>query len=280
MLKKRKKQYGRQKFQSRKNYVRGISILLAIWIVLLFSPLYAQQKVQKVDQVFSQSFIESRELKMVNRYKQDNNGLILEFAVDNEDGTLTKDLANLNYEVEVKTAKGDYQSIKHKFKKVTDSFFVLELENVPEIYDLMKVTINGQPINTVIDTQTQKDMIYYLHQDKVDSSIGQVDYQKEAANHEIANLNKQIETQNKEIEKHQANIRLNGQLIKKLEKEMEFQTDEEKETSKVTIDNYNIENTTLENQVSVAKEKIEKLKEKISLKEEQVKQSAVKEVEK
>lgn len=271
MLKKRKKQYGRQKFQSRKNYVRGISILLAIWIVLLFSPLYAQQKVQKVDQVFSQSFIESRELKMVNRYKQDNNGLILEFAVDNEDGTLTKDLANLNYEVEVKTAKGDYQSIKHKFKKVTDSFFVLELENVPEIYDLMKVTINGQPINTVIDTQTQKDMIYYLHQDKVNSSIGQVDYKKEAANHEIANLNKQIETQNKEIEKHQANIRLNGQLIKKLEKEMEFQTDEEKETSKVTIDNYNIENTTLENQVSVAKEKIEKLKEKISLKKEQAK---------
>lgn len=270
MSKKQKKPAGRQRFQTRKIYVRILMILAAAWIVLLFSPLYAQQKVQKVDQVFSQPFIESRELTIINRYKQGNDGLILEFSVDNEDGSLTKDLVNLNYKVEIKTAKGEYQNIKQKFIKVTDSFFVLELKQVPEIYDLMKVTINGQPINQVIDTQTQTDMTYYLYQDKIHSSNDSVDYDKEAADHEITNLKKQIETHNKEVEKLRANIRLNEKLIKKLEKEMEFQTDEEKESSKVTISNYTIENETSENQVLVAKEKIENLKEKIALKTEQV----------
>lgn len=266
-----KKHVGRLRFKTRKTYIRVVAVLLSAWILLLLSPLYAQQKVQKVDQVFSQTFIESRELKMINRYKDGDNHLILEFAVDNEDGILTKDLANLNYKIEVKTAKGDYQNIKQDFEKVTDSFFVLDLKDVPENYDLMKVTINGEPINKVIDTQTQKDMIYYLHQDKVKEEIGTVDYDKEAANHEIKILKEQIEVQNKEIEKHSANIKLNNRLIKKMEKEMEFQTDEDKEESKITIDNYRIENETSESQIAVAKEKVEKLNEKIELKREQVK---------
>lgn len=268
MSKKREK---RLRFKTRRKYVRVISILVAAWTLLLLSPLYAQQKVQKVDQVFSQSFIESRELKMINRYKHGKNSLIMEFAVDNEDGVLTKDLANLTYSIQVKTAKGEYEKIKQNFEKVTDSFFVLELKNVPESYDLMKVTINGNPINKVIDTQTQKDMIYYLHQDKVKDNIGSVDYLKEAANHEIKILKVQKEEKEKEIDKHEANIRLNDKLIEKLNEEMEFQTDEDKEETKVTIDNYKIENETSENQITVAKEKIKYLDEKISLKREQVK---------
>lgn len=269
MSKKREKRLSRPRFQTRKKYVHVLTVLLAAWIVLLFSPLYAHQKVQKVDQVFAQSFIESRELKMVHRYQQGSSGLILEFAVDNEDGTLTKDLANLNYKIQVKTAKGEYKNIKQRFEKVTDSFFVLELKDVPETYDLMKITVNGQPINKVIDTQTQKDMIYYLHQDKVKNTVQTVDYDKEAANYEIDNLKDQIKIQEKEVAKYKANIRLNDKLITKLEKEMEFQTDEEKEESKVTIDNYTIENTASEGQESLANEKIEKLKEKIALKNEQ-----------
>lgn len=267
-----KRQEKLRRFKTRRKYVRAMAVLIVAWILIMLSPLYLQQRVQKVDQVFSQPFIESRALKMVNRYKQGKNNLILEFAVDNEDRVLTKDLVNLNYKIEVKTARGEYQDIKQEFEKVTESFFILKLENMPETYDLLKVTINGNPINQVIDTQTQKDMIYYLHQDKVKNEVGKIDYRKEAANHEIDNLKDQIEKQNKEVEKYKANIHLNEKLVEKINEEMEFQTDEEKEESKITIDNYRIENETSESKVAAAEEKIEKLKEKISLKKEQFKE--------
>ncbi|AOT80363.1 hypothetical protein EfmE745_03160 (plasmid) [Enterococcus faecium] len=47
---------------------------------------------------------------MVSKEKGANQQLVFEFAIDDEDQSLLKELANLNYRVEVKTAKGDYQA--------------------------------------------------------------------------------------------------------------------------------------------------------------------------
>ena len=43
---------------------------------------------------------------MVSKEKGANQQLVFEFAIDDEDQSLLKELANLNYRVEVKTAKG------------------------------------------------------------------------------------------------------------------------------------------------------------------------------
>lgn len=257
------------RFVTRKKYIYALFIFFGAWILILFSPLYLHKKIQRVDQVLTQSFIESRNLNIVDRYKNKDD-VVVEFAVDDEDGAITKDLANLNYKYEVKTAKGDYQSIKGSFKKITDSFFVLKLTEVPETYELMKITVNTVPINKDIDTQTQQDMIYYLHQDKIKTVTNTTDFNKDALYFETKNLKKEIETQNKEIAKYKASINLNEELINKLSDDMDYQTEDEKVDSRVTIDNYKVENETSNEQVKAAKEKISDLKKKIDLKHKQV----------
>ncbi|WP_314576451.1 hypothetical protein [Enterococcus gilvus] len=269
-MRKAKKPAGcRKSFRMRKRYIKILVTLGIIWLAILFSPIYLHQKIQKVDEVFSQSFIESRELTLVDRYRYQKNGLVLEFAVDDEDGSLLKDLVNLNYKTEVKTANGDYQAIQQRFQKVSDSFFILTLKNMPDDYQLLKVTINGEQINRDVDTPVQKDMIFYLYQTSVKKSIKSLNEQKEKVHYEHRLLEKQVTKLHNQITKYEANIQLNKKLIKKVQSEMTYQTDDEKKDSQTAIDNYQMDNQTSESQIGEVKNQIKTINKKIALENEQ-----------
>ncbi|OOL77661.1 hypothetical protein B1P95_17400, partial [Enterococcus faecium] len=96
--------------------------------------------------------------------------------MDDEDQSLLKELANLNYRVEVKTAKGDYQAIKAKVIKVSDDF-VVKLAHVPEEYIAMRLTIIPEKIDPKVDMQEPQDLIFYIHEDKVKDHVKDEDYE-------------------------------------------------------------------------------------------------------
>lgn len=75
---------------------------------------------------------------------------------------MIKELSNLKYETEIKTAKGDYQSIKSKLMKISDDYFVLKLSNVPDDYLAMRVTILSKKIDEKVDMQKPEELIYYI----------------------------------------------------------------------------------------------------------------------
>ncbi|HHA4136921.1 TPA: hypothetical protein ACOBV7_003110, partial [Enterococcus faecium] len=108
--------------------------------LILASPIYTHKKVDIPDEVSTNAFLNTKELTMVSKEKGANQQLVFEFAIDDEDQSLLKELANLNYRVEVKTAKGDYQAIKAKVIKVSDDYFVVKLAHVPEEYIAMRLT--------------------------------------------------------------------------------------------------------------------------------------------
>ncbi|MGK0607106.1 hypothetical protein [Enterococcus gilvus] len=260
----------RERFKTRKKYIKTLLVLGGIWLAILFSPIYLHQKIQRVDEVFSQSFIESRELTLVRRYRYQKKGLVLEFAVDDADGSLMKDLINLTYKTEVKTANGDYQAIKQRFKKVSDSFFVLALKNMPTDYQLLKVTINGEKINKNVDTPVQKEMIFYLYQTSVKQTIQTLNEQKEEANYENQLLQKQVTKIQDQINNYRANIQLNNKLIKKVQDEMAYQTEEDKKDSQATVTNYQLDNEASTSQINELKKQINTLQEKIKLGKKQI----------
>ncbi|HGF8084024.1 TPA: toprim domain-containing protein [Enterococcus faecium] len=129
-----KKKGARQRFKKRKSYLRWLGIFMILGFLILASPIYTDKKVDIPDEVSTNAFLNTKELTMVSKEKGANQQLVFEFAIDDEDQSLLKELANLNYRVEVKTAKGDYQAIKAKVIKVSDDYFAVKLSHVPEEY--------------------------------------------------------------------------------------------------------------------------------------------------
>ncbi|HAP6159033.1 TPA: hypothetical protein LP368_002966, partial [Enterococcus faecium] len=109
-----KKKGERQRFKKRKSYLQWLGIFMILGFLILASPIYTNQKVDIPDEVSTNAFLNTKELTMVSKEKGANQQLVFEFAIDDEDQSLLKELANLNYRVEVKTAKGDYQAIRAK----------------------------------------------------------------------------------------------------------------------------------------------------------------------
>ncbi|PQH05385.1 hypothetical protein CUS45_06030 [Enterococcus faecium] len=146
-----KKKGARQRFKKRKSYLRWLGIFMILGFLILASPIYTHKKVDIPDEVSTNAFLNTKELTMVSKEKGANQQLVFEFAIDDEDQSLLKELANLNYRVEVKTAKGDYQAIKAKVIKVSDDYFAVKLSHVPEEYIAMRLN--------VVETAEQKNIV-------------------------------------------------------------------------------------------------------------------------
>ncbi|HAR1171633.1 hypothetical protein, partial [Enterococcus faecium] len=173
-----KKKGERQRFKKRKSYLRWLGIFMILGFLILASPIYTNQKVDIPDEVSTNAFLNTKELTMVSKEKGANQQLVFEFAIDDEDQSLLKELANLNYRVEVKTAKGDYQAIRAKVIKVSDDYFAVKLTHVPEEYIAMRLTIIPEKIDPKVDMQEPQDLIYYVHEDKVKDQVKDEDYEQ------------------------------------------------------------------------------------------------------
>ncbi|HAY6815914.1 TPA: hypothetical protein JOB63_002900, partial [Enterococcus faecium] len=148
-----KKKGERQRFKKRKSYLQWLGIFMILGFLILASPIYTNQKVDIPDEVSTNAFLNTKELTMVSKEKGANQQLVFEFSIDDEDQSLLKELANLNYRVEVKTAKGDYQAIRAKVIKVSDDYFAVKLAHVPEEYIAMRLTIIPEKIDPKVDMQ-------------------------------------------------------------------------------------------------------------------------------
>ena len=177
----RDKKAVRQRFTKRRNYLRWLGIFLILGFLILASPIYTHKKVDVPDEVCTNAFLGSKELTMVSKEKGSNQQLVFEFAIDDEDQSLLKELANLNYRAEIKTAKGDYQAIKTKVTKVSDEYFVVKLTHVPEAYVAMRVTIVPEKIDPKVVMQEPQDLIYYVHEEKVKESLKDENYAQHAS---------------------------------------------------------------------------------------------------
>lgn len=259
-----KKKGARQRFKKRKSYLKWLGIFMILGFLILASPIYTHKKVDIPDEVSTNAFLNTKELTMVSKEKGANQQLVFEFAIDDEDQSLLKELANLNYQVEVKTAKGDYQAIKVKVIKVSDDYFVVKLTHVPEEYIAMRLTIIPEKIDPKVDMQEPQDLIiYYVHEDKVKDRVKDEDYEQHAINYKVKGYKKEQQAAKKQIESFQATIDLNEELVKKLKDQLPYQIAEDQENTENKINGYQQEIETSKTQMKDQEEIIQKLQEKI-----------------
>lgn len=258
-----KKKGARQRFKKRKSYLRWLGIFMIIGFLILASPIYTNQKVDIPDEVSTNAFLNTKELTMVSKEKGANQQLVFEFAIDDEDQSLLKELANLNYRVEVKTAKGDYQAIKAKVIKVSDDYFAVKLSHVPEEYIAMRLTIIPEKIDPKVDMQEPQDLIFYIHEDKVKDHVKDEDYEQHAINYKVKGYKKEQKAAQKQMESFQATIDLNEELVKKLKDQLPYQVAEDQENTENKINSYQQEIETSKTQMKDQEESIQKLQEKI-----------------
>ncbi|MCC4121565.1 hypothetical protein [Lactococcus lactis] len=258
-----KKKNPRERFRRRKSYLQWLVIFMILGFLILASPIYTHQKVDIPDEVSTNAFLNTKELTMVSKEKGENQKLFFEFAIDDEDQSLLKELANLNYRVEVKTAKGDYQAIKAKVIKVSDDYFVVKLTNVPEEYIAMRLTIIPEKIDPKVDMQEPQDLIYYIHEDKVKDHMKDEDYEQHAINYKVKGYKKEQKVAQKQIESFQATIDLNEELVKKLKEQLPYQVADDQENTENKINGYQQEIETSKTQMKDQEEIIQKLQEKI-----------------
>lgn len=258
-----KKKGERQRFKKRKSYLRWLGIFMILGFLILASPIYTNQKVDIPDEVSTNAFLNTKELTMVSKEKGANQQLVFEFAIDDEDQSLLKELANLNYRVEVKTAKGDYQAIRAKVIKVSDDYFAVKLSHVPEEYIAMRLTIIPEKIDPKVDMQEPQDLIYYVHEDKVKDQVKDEDYEQHAINYKVKGYKKEQKAAQKQMESFQATIDLNEELVKKLKDQLPYQVADDQENTENKINSYQQEIETSKTQMKDQEEIIQKLQEKI-----------------
>ncbi|HGM4648744.1 TPA: hypothetical protein ACKPV7_002310 [Enterococcus faecium] len=258
-----KKKGARQRFKKRKSYLRWLGIFMILGFLILASPIYTHKKVDIPDEVSTNAFLNTKELTMVSKEKGANQQLVFEFAIDDEDQSLLKELANLNYRVEVKTAKGDYQAIKAEVINVSDDYFAVKLSHVPEEYIAMRLTIIPEKIDPKVDMQEPQDLIFYIHEDKVKDHVKDEDYEQHAMNYKVKGYKKEQKAAQKQIESFQATINLNEELVKKLKDQLPYQVAEDQENTENKINSYQQEIETSKTQMKDQEESIQKLQEKI-----------------
>ena len=258
-----KKKGERQRFKKRKSYLQWLGIFMILGFLILASPIYTNQKVDIPDEVSTNAFLNTKELTMVSKEKGANQQLVFEFAIDDEDQSLLKELANLNYRVEVKTAKGDYQAIRAKVIKVSDDYFAVKLTHVPEEYIAMRLTIIPEKIDPKVDMQEPQDLIYYVHEDKVKDQVKDEDYEQHAINYKVKGYKKEQKAAQKQMESFQATIDLNEELVKKLKDQLPYQVADDQENTENKINSYQQEIETSKTQMKDQEEIIQKLQEKI-----------------
>lgn len=258
-----KKKKPRERFRRRKSYLQWLGIFMILGFLILASPIYTHQKVDIPDEVSKNAFLNTKELTMVSKEKGANQQLVFEFAIDDEDQSLLKELANLNYRVEVKTAKGDYQAIKAKVIKVSDDYFAVKLSHVPEEYIAMRLTIIPEKIDPKVDMQEPQDLIFYVHEDKIKDHVKDEDYEQHAINYKVKGYKKEQKAAQKQIESFQATIDLNEELVKKLKDQLPYQVADDQENTENKINGYQQEIETSKTQMKDQEEIIQKLQEKI-----------------
>ncbi|EGP5708348.1 hypothetical protein ACJQ40_001966 [Enterococcus faecium] len=258
----RKPKPTRERFKQRKKYSRWLGVILTLGFLIIASPIYTHKKIDVPDEVSTNTFLGTKELTMVSRAARGQE-FVAEFTIDDEDQSLLKELANLNYQVEVKTAKGDYQAIKATIDKISDDYFVVKLNNVPEGYVAMRLTIVPKKIDPKVDMQEPQDLIYYVHEDKVKERINDEDYAQHAVDYKVKGYKKEQRAARKQIETLQASIDLNKELVKKLEDQLPYQVSEDQETTESKISSYQQENETSKTEINEQQELINKLQEKI-----------------
>ena len=258
-----KKKGERQRFKKRKSYLQWLGIFMILGFLILASPIYTNQKVDIPDEVSTNAFLNTKELTMVSKEKGANQQLVFEFAIDDEDQSLLKELANLNYRVEVKTAKGDYQAIRAKVIKVSDDYFAVKLTHVPEEYIAMRLTIIPEKIDPKVDMQEPHDLIFYVHEDKVKDQVKDDNYEQHAINYKVKGYKKEQKAAQKQIESFQATIDLNEELVKKLKDQLPYQVADDQENTENKINSYQQEIETSKTQMKDQEEIIQKLQEKI-----------------
>lgn len=258
-----KKKKPRERFRRRKSYLQWLGIFMILGFLILASPIYTHKKIDVPDEVSTNAFLNTKELTMVSKEKGADQELVFEFAIDDEDQSLLKELSNLNYRVEIKTAKGDYQAIKAKVIKVSDDYFVVKLTHVPEKYIAMRITIIPEKIDPKVDMQEPQDLIFYVHEDKVKEQVKDENYEQHATNYKVKGYKKEQKAARQKIETLQATIKLNEELVKKLKDQLPYQVADDQENTENKINGYQQEIETSKTQMKDQEEIIQKIQEKI-----------------
>jgi hypothetical protein len=259
----KKKSAIRTHFNKRQKYMRWLRIFVILGLCIVLSPIYTHKKINVPDEVSTNPFLNSKEMTMVAKEKADAQALVCEFTVDDEDQSVLKELTNLNYRAEVKTAKGDFQSIQVKLKKISDDYLVVELRHVPEGYVAMRLTIIPQEIDPKVDMQKPEDLIYYIHEDHVTKKLKDTRYVQHALAYKVKGYRNEQKDARKQIETLEAGIELNEGLIKKLTDQLPYQVEDDRTSTEGKISHYQEENETAKEQIKGQKELIQTLQEKI-----------------
>lgn len=269
-----KKKEVRPRYPIRQGYIKGLKVVGVLVLTVLLSPLYTHKSINVPDETNSNPFIGSKTLDLVSKNKDSERGLVLEFAIDDDDQSILKELSNLKYTAEVKTSKGNDQNIKVYIQSITDEYFVMTLENVPKDYYAMRVTIQSEMIDKNVSMDLPMDLIYYVHEENVTTKIKDKHYLSHFVDYRTSKLKDKQRTAKEEIQALEAGIKLNEELVDKLKGQLNYQTFDDQELTEDKINIYNLENESSKTKINDQDEVIKKLQEKIeSITVENLKQS-------
>lgn len=261
-----------------KSYVIGFSTFLILFLGILISPFIFGKNYSYPEVVENeyQTINNTIRMSLVKKeYNPEEKLFRLDFAIK-ESAQITA-LPNVKYEVQSRFVENQKKALETEIKKVNDNYFVVLVKGVPEGYEVLSTTITPSYIHpelqTTNDLENKSLKIYVNESEKIVNldlqEQEEKQYEKEYLTFKQEELKAEIELSEKEIDTKTLAIVELKNLIKKLEGEINYQTEEEKfETTntinkhQTTINKYENEITTIKNVIEEYNNRIKNLEER------------------
>lgn len=246
----RKKELSKhEKYHHRKIFLRFVFGFLVIFGAIAMSPYYVGQGKVNVTKQTEANVVGNAEMqKIKSRYNPKTGLLVSEFFVGNpediNDISSDRDLSNIKYENREMIQKGN-QTVKSKFIKVNDHFFVIETKQVPKGFNMFKYMILPEIKDKSIDVDSfEKDNVlqFYVSESKVkqDSKLESKDKSEYGQNYLAMVVNayqKKIDHAEKRIKIARATKQSDQEQISKLKAKKHLASNSQKEDFESQIDN-------------------------------------------
>ncbi|ELY1999571.1 hypothetical protein SL042_002215 [Enterococcus faecalis] len=259
----------------RKKIFKWFRIFLIVGLVILTSPLYMRQKQEVTSEVTTNSISDSIVMKVRNvKYNPNTQLMQATFNLETTEGSTPdiESIMNLVYSIDV-ASKLNNREYKPDVKRVNDQYLVVTIPMVPEEFDFMRFSVSPKLVDNTKDN-SYPPIKFYVSQKhvKMDKSLKEEtmeEYQKQFVVFKQDQIDKSIEKENQAIKEENEAITVNIEKIKKLESELEYQVEDEKQKTQGTISTLNGDIETRKQSIERHKLTIESLREKRELVKEQ-----------
>lgn len=226
---KKKKHKRKSRYFYRKRFLIGFYAFIMIFILIIFSPIYAGKGNAVSVKDENPSMLTNSKITFVkSEYDKKTKIVKTQFFIGNpqniDDVTDIQQLTNLNYKVKILTKNKSQKKLKTKIIKVNNNYIVVLTSGVDSNFGILRYDIHPEVINKNMDTNISKNLQMKIYIDnkkvkksKVTLSLDDDYFSGDYANFIAEKYKKHIMSLEKEIRKSNSIISANMDLIDDLE---------------------------------------------------------------